>query len=171
MLAEIETKQESVLIPEVENNVLNDLLNESNYDFKKIEHTFIVMKAPEESNVPISPSSSSVHHSGRPSLSSSSPSLPARRRPPPWPSESRKSKSNFLRRLSPGPVWSRQPAERGPPSDKRNGPPSVRILSQVSHENINEIEQVQKQGSIGETHCPENHVVMSWGRLYLLFKV
>ncbi|TNN40244.1 hypothetical protein EYF80_049585 [Liparis tanakae] len=43
----------------------------------------MVMKAPEESNVPISPSSSSVHHSGRPDRSSSNPSLPARRRPPP----------------------------------------------------------------------------------------
>lgn len=88
---------------------------------RRTRRTFIGMKAPVESKVPISPSSSSVHHSGRPSLSSSSPSLPARRRPPlpPWPSESRKSKSNFLRRLSPGPAWSRQPAERGPSSEKR----------------------------------------------------
>lgn len=70
------------------------------------------MKAPDESKVPISPSSSSVHHSGRPSRSSSMPSLPARRRPP---SPSRKSKSNFLR----GPPWSRHPAERGPPSESQ----------------------------------------------------
>ena len=80
-------------------------------------HTFRGMNAPEESKVPRSPSSSSVHHSGSPSRSSSMPSLPARRRPPPRPSESRKSKSNFLRRLSPRALWSRQPAERGPPSD------------------------------------------------------
>lgn len=48
-----------------------------------VERTFMGMKAPVESKVPISPSSSSVHHSGRPSLSSSRPSLPARRLPPP----------------------------------------------------------------------------------------
>lgn len=133
------------------------------------------MKAPEESKVPISPSSSSVHHSGRPSLSSSTPSLPARRRPPPWPSESRKSKSNFLLRLSPGP-WSRQPAERGPPSDNKLtaiSEDAVPSTNQRIHKNIKYCsmkQKVQKQGFIRETHCQgtaDNDVVMSGDLLYL----
>lgn len=119
-------------------------------------HTFKGMKAPEESNVPISPSSSSVHHSGR-SLSSSSPSLPARRRPPPWPSESRKSKSNFLRRLSPGTPWSRQPAERGPPSNREK--PSA-----VSEDTMRSNERKKWPGYCS---CPDSPMVKSYNLLYL----
>lgn len=66
--------------------------------------------------MPISSSSSSRHHSGSPSFSSSKLSLLCRWRRPPRgsSSRSRKSKSNFRRR--PSPPCSRHPAERGPPS-------------------------------------------------------
>lgn len=88
--------------------------------------------------MPISSSSSSRHHSGSPSLSSSKPSGPGPLRegaPPdparpsssPHPPRSPRSSKSNLRRRSP---CSRQPAERGPPSGQAKG--DMNIGSRVS---------------------------------------